>query len=64
LYYRLAQIDYDGATEIFEPVSVTIDEPYIIRRYNQLGQDIYENYKGLMIILTSDSSIKNILNFN
>ncbi len=63
-YYRLAQTDYDGTTEIFQPVSVTIDAPYIIRRYNQLGQDVDENYKGFVIVLMSDGSIKKILNFN
>jgi len=63
-YYRLAQTDYDGTTEIFQPVSVTIDEAYIIRRYNQLGQDVDDNYKGFVIVLMSDGSIKKILNFN
>jgi hypothetical protein len=63
-YYRLAQTDYDGTTEIFQPVSVTIGAPYIIRRYNQLGQDVDENYKGLVIVLMSDGSIKKTLNFN
>lgn len=63
-YYCLAQTDYDGTTEIFQPVTITADEPYIVRRYNQLEQDVDESYKGLMIILMSDVSIKKILNFN
>lgn len=63
-YYRLTQTDYDGASETFQPVSVFIDKPYIVRRYNQLGQDVDEDCKGLVIILMSDGSIKKILNFN
>lgn len=63
-YYRLSQTDYDGTTETFQPVAVSIDRPYIVRRYNQLGQDVGEDYKGLVIILMSDGSIKKILNFN
>ena len=63
-YYRLSQTDFDGTTEIFNPITVTVDEPYIVRRYNQLGQDVSNDYKGLVIILMSDGSIKKILNFN
>jgi hypothetical protein len=55
-YYRLKQTDYNGHNETFYPVSVIIQPVVrtIIRTTNLIGQEVDENYKGVVIDIYSD----------
>jgi len=64
-YYRLKQTDYDGHNETFYPVSVIIEPEArtIIRTTNLIGQDVDENYKGIVIdIYSNNTTTKRIQN--
>ena len=58
-YYRLKQTDYDGKFELFEKI-VGIDNRLsnkkVIKTTNLLGQDIDENYKGMVIDVYEDNT--------
>ena len=63
-YYRLVQIDYDGKSEIFGPI--TIDNPkinkHIIKYVNSMGQEINpSNTIGLVIEVYSDGSTSKVI---
>ncbi len=65
-YYRLKQTDFDGNFTFSELVSVdnrtTIGQvKIIVNRYNLLGQEIDEFYKGIIIVLYSDGSTEKII---
>lgn len=56
-YYKLSQQDFNGTREYFLPASISIDEkPHLIGRVNTLGQEVNENYQGLVIEYYSDGS--------
>lgn len=59
-YYRLTQTDYNGESETFDPVSVIRSEenPTIIRRITLLGRDVWDGYKGIVIEIYSDNTIR------
>ena len=63
-YYRLKQTDTDGAEKISDIVSVDNREntgKVVVKTLNILGQEIDENYKGLVIVLFEDgTSIKKV----
>ena len=63
-YYRLKQTDTDGAEKISALVSVDNREntgKVVVKTLNILGQEIDENYKGLVIVLFEDgTSIKKV----
>lgn len=64
-YYRLIQTDYDGVFEIFAPVSVTIKEENkeIVKVYNQSGQEVNIDTKGLVIIVWNNGDTTKKINF-
>ena len=48
-YYKLIQIDIDGEEDVYGPVYIyrnVFSEP---RKYNLMGQEVNESYKGLII---------------
>lgn len=57
-YYRLKQVDYDGAFEYHDIISV--DDPEktakVIRTYNLMGQPVTDSYSGIVIDLYDDGS--------
>ena len=61
-YYRLKQTDTDGAEKISALVSVDNREnlgKVISMKTNLLGQEINENYRGVVIVIFEDgTSIK------
>ena len=63
-YYRLKQTDTDGAEKISDIVSVDNREntgKVVVKTLNILGQEIDENYKGIVIVLFEDgTSIKKV----
>lgn len=60
-YYRLSQTDFDASKVIYEDNLVSIDNRTgklkIISTTNLLGQNINEDYKGIVIITYEDGSI-------
>ncbi len=63
-YYRLKQTDTDGAEKISDIVSIDNRENtgiVVVKTMNILGQEIDENYKGIVIVLFEDgTSIKKV----
>jgi hypothetical protein len=56
-YYQLYQQDFDGTRTFFAPTLITIQEKVtLIRRMNTAGQEVNENYKGLVIDHYSDGT--------
>lgn len=57
-YYRLAQIDFDGKTTIFQAISVQylVNTKNIVKIMNYMGQEITKNYNGLKIIIYDDGT--------
>jgi hypothetical protein len=57
-YYRLKQVDFDGTKTNHGPVVIkrkTI-HAVVVRKTNLIGQDIDENYKGLVLLHYSDGT--------
>jgi hypothetical protein len=60
-YYRLTQFDFDGVSEIFNPVSIdNRSDKYLVKIINILGQEVDERYNGIVIKLYNDGSIEKI----
>ena len=58
-YYRLRQTDYNGMTKTFNPIVITIDEdkPHVLDKIiNMMGQEVNENYNGLIIEIYKDGT--------
>lgn len=57
-YYLLSQTDIDGTVEIFNIVTCLnmLRHPYIVARYNTIGQAVSSNYKGTTIKIYSDGT--------
>ena len=63
-YYRLVQIDYDGKSEIYGPISIdnTVNNKHIIKYVNSMGQEINpSNTIGLVIEVYSDGSTSKVI---
>lgn len=63
-YYKLRQTDYDGNWEEFEIASVTVkqERKEVVKAYNQLGQDIDINTKGLIYQVWDNGDIIKTIN--
>jgi len=57
-YYRLSQTDRDGNTEIFKPIAITISnkEKVIDKIINLNGQEVSNNYRGIIIEIYTDGT--------
>lgn len=57
-YYRLTQFDYDGQSETFPLIAIDNrpDANHPLRTMNLQGQEVNENYKGLVIDHYSDGT--------
>ena len=59
MYYRLTQVDFDGASEVFPIISVdcSVNTKEISGYYDLMGRAVnIENLKGYYLILFSDGS--------
>jgi hypothetical protein len=58
-YYRLKQVDFDDKFEVFHPVSVIINKEdlEIYKTINLTGQEVDENYKGIVIDIYSNGTM-------
>jgi len=63
VYYRLSQYDIDGKFEIYGPIVIhgSGSNKKVIKRVNLLGQEINENYKGLIFEIYEDGTMRRIL---
>ena len=65
-YYRLTQVDFDGASEVFKTISVSCNNPLEIEGvYNMMGQkvavDLNDNLKsGMYLIKYSNEVVERI----
>ena len=59
----MQQVDYDGNSVTYEIISIDnrIDKKEISSMTNLLGQEINENYKGMIIVTYVDGSIEKII---
>lgn len=56
-YYRLSQTDFDGTTKVISIVSAdNRGNRTLLKTVNLLGQDVDQNYKGVVIEFYSDGS--------
>lgn len=61
-YYRLKQVDYDGTINKHQTISIDNSlTKKIEKRVNMMGQEVNENFKGIVILYYSDGSITKIL---
>jgi len=62
-YYRITQVDFDGNLTMYDPIVInnSINEE-IIGVYNILGQEVQDDYKGIIIIVYKNGLIKKIYN--
>jgi len=58
-YYKLLQYDYDGAFKEYGPISMnnTLKPSKLLKIINLMGQEIGENYKGIVIEVYEDGTI-------
>jgi hypothetical protein len=63
-YYKLRQTDYDGNWEEFDVVSVIIktERKEIVKAYNQMGQEIRIDAKGLIFQVWDNGDIIKTIN--
>ena len=57
-YYRLKQTDHDGKSEIFKPIAITIhsEEKILEKTINLMGQEVNNNYDGIIIEVYTDGT--------
>lgn len=57
-YYRLKQIDFDGTKTNYGPIVIERKAVHaiIVRTTNLIGQDVNENYKGIVLLHYSDGT--------
>jgi hypothetical protein len=61
VYYKLEQTDFDGTVSELSIVAITTEQNKIlIKRINLLGQDVKDDYRGIMLEYYSDGSIKKV----
>tara|TARA_B100000508_G_scaffold141093_1_gene146518 strand:+ start:21517 stop:22752 length:1236 start_codon:yes stop_codon:yes gene_type:complete len=62
-YYRLKQVDYNGDVEILNVVSIeNSSRNSLIKRVNTLGQEVDEQYEGIIIEYYEDGTIRKYFN--
>ncbi len=61
-YYKLLQYDFNGESKEYGPISIdnTTTKKEIIRITNSLGQDVDQNYRGMVYEFYSDGTKKMI----
>lgn len=58
-YYRIVQYDVDGQSEIFGPLAIDNSKvkKYIIKTVNLNGQEVTDNYVGVVFQIWDDNSV-------
>lgn len=55
-YYRLVQVDFNGAKRIYDPIYANITFKKPVRVFDVLGNSVDMNYNGLKILIFEDGS--------
>jgi hypothetical protein len=64
-YYKLLQVDFDGKTSGYGPLSVdNRNNKYLVKTINTMGQEVDEKYIGVVIKLYNDGSSEKINQIN
>jgi hypothetical protein len=65
-YYRITQYDFNGAHKGYTPISVYVKSAQgnqdVVRMINTMGQDVDENYYGILIYIYADGSSSKVFN--
>jgi len=61
-YYRITQVDFDGNFKIYGPIDINNLESKkeIVKYVNPLGQEVDDNYKGILFEVYLDGTTKKI----
>ena len=61
-YYRLSQTDHNGATKIFNPIAITLnnEEKVISKIINIAGQEVSKDYNGIIIEIYTDGTSRKL----
>jgi hypothetical protein len=60
-YYRLKQVDFDGFETKHKVISIdNSDNQKLLKRFNLMGQEVNEHYRGIVILYYSNGSIEKI----
>jgi hypothetical protein len=61
-YYKLTQVDYDGKSASYGPISIDNRDQKrkLLKVCNMLGQEVNDNYRGIVIYHYSDGSYEKI----
>jgi hypothetical protein len=61
-YYRITQVDFDGNFKIYGPIVINNLESKkeIVKYVNPLGQEVDDNYRGILFEIYSDGTTKKI----
>ena len=59
-YYQLTQTDYDGNSVTYDMISIDnrISDKIISSMVNLLGQEVNENYRGVVVVTYEDGSVE------
>jgi len=62
-YYKLSQTDYDGYSVTYDMISIDnrINGKIISSMVNLLGQEVNENYRGIVVVTYTDGSVEKIM---
>jgi len=62
-YYQLTQTDYDGNSVTYNMISIDnkIKNKIISSMVNLLGQEVNENYRGIVVVTYTDGSVEKIM---
>lgn len=62
-YYQLTQTDYDGNSVTYNMISIDnrIGDKIISSMVNLLGQEVNENYRGIVVVTYTDGSVEKIM---
>ena len=58
VYYKLSQTDFDGTSEVFNPISISLDaaQRVLLKTVNLMGYEIDSNEKGFALEVWSDGN--------
>ncbi|MEX2483342.1 MAG: hypothetical protein WED10_02230, partial [Brumimicrobium sp.] len=61
-YYRLKQVDFDGTINKHNIISIDNSESLkLLKRVNAIGQEVNENYKGIVFEYYNDGSTQKVM---
>lgn len=61
-YYRLVQVDYDGTINEHQIISIdNSKDRYIVKKVNSLGQDVGDDFKGVVFEYYSDGNTRKVM---